>query len=107
MGSAAAHEDQSPHVEYRFTVNYMINEGAPLYSEQVALRTEAEMTSSCGDVKGGGGGLQNTRTRLHSAQHEFLFLNAESSIIHQARHWKPLGQEVISVTEFSFYACWW
>lgn len=45
---AAAHQDQSPHVEYHFTVNYMINEGAPLYSEQVAVRAKTEMTSSCG-----------------------------------------------------------
>lgn len=60
----------------------MINEGVPLYSEQVALRAEAEMTSSCE----GGVVLEDTRTRLHSAQHDFLFLNAESSIVHQARH---------------------
>lgn len=50
IGFAAAHQDQSPHVEYHFTVNYMINEGAPLHSEQVALRARTETTSSCGCV---------------------------------------------------------
>lgn len=47
--------EQSPHVGYHLTVNYMINaqesrgEGkGPLYSEQVAVRALKEMTSSCG-----------------------------------------------------------
>lgn len=70
IGFAAAHEEQSPHVEYHFTVNYMINEGALLYSQQVAVRAKAEMTSSCG------GALmprhQDT-TALYSTG--FLFLN--------------------------------
>lgn len=55
--SGAAHGERSPHVEYHLTVNYMINaqesrgEGwGPLYSEQVAVRAKAKMTSSCGSV---------------------------------------------------------
>lgn len=73
--AAAAGEEQSPHVEYHFTLNELKNEGAAS-REQVAVAAQAQRMSSCGGVCAPG--------PLLSVSADFLCLNVYSSTLQQA-----------------------